>query len=188
MPLLKTLLTPLLLAVLADGQVSFPGKCPKQDVDESFNLDGHVGYWYYYMMWRTEEKPDVPCNMVYYERMGTSFKFKMFDRRTHKMVANGTYSPQIIQGKPSSVASFSRLGKGEDALSPPTYNILSTDSTGYAIIWWCKQNGPEKNLQGLIVLKRTLSGMGEESEKMIKKEMKKRNLTTEHLQKVKQDC
>ena len=190
MSLLKTLLPPLLLAVLTDGQVHFPGKCPDRAAVSQFDLDVFKNGWFYYKRWQSQtvKMPDISCTMVFFKREGTtSFKLTEYLWGVARIGARGTYVPSKVQGKPASDARFTRLDDGENT-SPPFYNILSIQSTAsysYAIIWWCEEDGAGGNRQGLIVLTRKKSP-GKQADATIMQDMERLNLNKTYLRKVNQ--
>ena len=189
MSLLKTLLPPLLLAVLTDGQVHFPGKCPVRAAVSPFDLDGFKNGWFYYKRWQTVGMPDISCTMVFFSKREDGVSFNLAEYLWAKGLAGarGTYVPSKIQGRPSSDARFIRLHDGENT-SPPFYNILSiqhTASYSYAIIWWCEEDGSDGNRQGLIVITRRKSP-GNQADATIMQDMERLNLNKTYLRKVNQ--
>ena len=189
MPLLKTLMTLLLLAVLADGQMFSPGRCPERQAMENFNISRYMCIWYGYKKY--DNKQDLKCTRDTY-RKTASGEFRFIIEGVTEANRTVEYRGKMFSkkcGDSKCTASFFVKLDGDSLPSDAsaTYNVMYTDYTRFSIIGHC-ENAPQRHAktnpwhkQYLLIMVRS-KNMTQELRVEIKKKMKELGMSKRGLE------
>ena len=159
---LKTLLTLLLLAVLANGQQNFPGECPQQSIMELDKLPVFVnkGTWYEFRKYSNDFQNNYKCNSVTYQDHGNG-TITFVERSEQKNALRYGPNHGILEvtgklersGQGQKLASFIRSYDGYS--TNDSYNILDANDE-YVIVWGCSVSRTLVNRQEQVTNTQTL--------------------------------
>ena len=158
MPLLKTMLPLMLLAMLTDGQAILGGECPSFKPMTNFTINQYGGQWFLYAFSSMLE-PTTKCDSVNYTILGP----RQMNFTLNRTILRNSYLNNIplrgmaTLGQNQSVASFNVIVPGTRQVTSPSL-ILYTDYRHIAVSWSCHEvitsMGRLVNIQRLSILTR----------------------------------
>ncbi|KAL7640941.1 UNVERIFIED_CONTAM: hypothetical protein RMT77_008078 [Armadillidium vulgare] len=146
--------------VTVNGQVGFPGGCPKQVSMQDFNLTLYLGKWYEYSNYFAFYQEGSRCvEALYIEDEDGSIKVTntqigLFNQEI-KIVGRGTLVDPILKDGRLKVTFFPFSAGAElfGFLNNGNYWVLDTDYDSYSVVWSCTNLGIY-NFQNLWILTR----------------------------------